>query len=45
MNRNTMFAVIGLGLIAVAAYYIYDRQHSSGIDVKVDESGVSIETH
>ena len=48
MNKNTMYAVIGLGLIAAVAigfYYVYERQHSSGIDVKVDDKGVTIETH
>jgi hypothetical protein len=46
MNRNTMYAVIALGIIAaIGAYYLYERQHSSGIDVKVNDSGLSIETH
>ena len=47
MNRNVTYLVIGALVVAVAVvgYLLYqERQQTSGIDINVGESGISIET-
>ena len=47
MNRNRFFLLIGVLMVCIVAlsYYLYqERQKTSGIDINVDESGISIET-
>lgn len=44
MNRNALLLVIGVlavGLMAVG--YLYYQERQSGIDVKIDEHGITIE--
>jgi RsiW-degrading membrane proteinase PrsW (M82 family) len=47
MNRNGLYLLIGALVvgIAVLGYYFYqEQQKTSGIDINVGESGISIET-
>ena len=47
MNRNALYLVIGALVIAtvVVGYLFYQqRQKTSGIDINVGKSGISIET-
>lgn len=47
MNRNGLYLLIGVLAIAIAVlgYYFYqEQQKTSGIDINVGESGVSIDT-
>ena len=47
MNRNTLYLVIGALVVvaAVVGYLLYqERQKTTGIDINVGESGISIET-
>jgi predicted negative regulator of RcsB-dependent stress response len=47
MNRNALYLVIGALVIAtvVVGYLFYqERQKTSGIDINVGKSGISIET-
>lgn len=46
MNRNAFYAIIGLLAIAAAifAYQLYqERQKTTGLEINVDKSGISIE--
>jgi hypothetical protein len=46
MNRNGLYAVIAILLIAVVGFGIYayqQEQSRPGIEVRVDENGVSID--
>lgn len=48
MSRNILYVVIGILAIvaAVLGYQIYqDRQSASGIEIDIDEDGVTIETN
>ena len=46
MNRNTLYLIIG-GLVVVAVVFGYqlyqERQKTTGIEISVGKSGVSIE--
>lgn len=44
MNRNGLYLVIAVLLIAVVGFgiYTYQQQSRPGIDVRVDEQGISI---
>ena len=47
MNRNGLYIVIGALFVAivVVGYLLYqERQKTSGIDINVGNSGISIET-
>jgi len=47
MNRNLLYLVIGVLVVAtiVVSYFFYqERQKTTGIDINVDEGGISIET-
>ena len=45
MNRNGLYAVIAVLLVAVVGFaiYIYQQQTRPGIEVRVDEQGISID--
>lgn len=46
MSRNGLYAVIAILVIAVAAFAIYtvqQQQAQPGIQVRVDEQGISID--
>jgi predicted negative regulator of RcsB-dependent stress response len=46
MNRNTLYLVIGAlaVVIAVVGYQLYqERQKTTGIEINVGKSGISIE--
>lgn len=47
MKRNFVYLIIGALVVVVAVLgYLYyeDQKQTSGIEIKVDDSGVSIET-
>ena len=45
MNRNGLYAVIAVLLVAVVGFaiYTYQQQTRPGIEVRVDEQGISID--
>lgn len=45
MSRNGLYAVIAILVVAVADFAIYTMQQQSrpGIEVRVDEQGISID--
>ena len=46
MNRNRLYLIIGaLAIATVVLSYLYyqERQKTTGIEINVDESGISIE--
>ena len=45
MSRNGLYAVIAVLVVAMAAFAIYTYQQSQrpGIEVRVDEQGISID--
>jgi uncharacterized protein YxeA len=43
MPRNTLFIIIAVLIVAVAAVYIYREQHKPGLEIKADDSGLSIQ--
>ena len=45
MNRNLLYALIGaLGIGAgVFAYWLYQEQHKSGVEISIGPRGVTIE--
>ncbi|MCR6670645.1 hypothetical protein [Devosia ginsengisoli] len=45
MNRNGLYAVIAILLIAIVGFgiYTYQQQTRPGIEVRVDEQGISID--
>jgi hypothetical protein len=46
MNRNTLYLVIGalVVVIAIVGYQLYqERQKTTGIEINVGKSGISIE--
>lgn len=45
MSRNGLYAVIAILVIAIAAFgiYTYQQQTRPGIEVRVDEQGISID--
>jgi hypothetical protein len=47
VNRNTLYIVVAvLVIVALALGYMFyqERQKTSGIDIRVDEGGITIET-
>ena len=47
MRGNTLYLVAGIVVVAVLVigYLVYREQNRSGIEVQVDEGGISVETH
>ena len=45
MSRNGLYAVIAILLVAVVGFgiYAYQQQAQPGIEVRIDEQGVSID--
>lgn len=45
MNRNGLYAVIAILLIAIVGFgiYTYQQQTRPGIEVRVDDQGISID--
>ena len=45
MSRNVLYAVIAILLVAVIGFaiYTYQQQTRPGIEVRVDEQGISID--
>lgn len=45
MSRNGLYAVIAILLVAVVGFgiYTYQQQTRPGIEVRVDEQGISID--
>jgi hypothetical protein len=45
MSRNGLYAVIAILLVAIVAFgiYTYQQQSRPGIEVRVDEQGISID--
>ncbi len=45
MSRNGLYAVIAILVIAIAAFgiYTYQQQTRPGVEVRVDEQGISID--
>jgi hypothetical protein len=45
MSRNGLYAVIAILLVAIVAFgiYTYQQQSQPGIEVRVDEQGISID--
>ena len=45
MSRNSLYAVIAVLAIAVAgffAYYLYQETQKPGLEIKVNEQGISV---
>lgn len=44
MNRNGLYAIIAILLVAVVGFgiYTYQQQSRPGIEVRVDDNGLSI---
>jgi len=45
MSRNGLYAVIAILVVAVIAFaiYTYQEQNKPGLEVRVDEQGISID--
>jgi len=45
VSRNGLYAVIAILVIAIAAFgiYTYQQQTRPGVEVRVDEQGISID--
>lgn len=44
MNRNLLYVIIGvLAACAIGASVLYYQERDSGIDIKIDGNGVSID--
>lgn len=44
MNRNLLYIVIGLLIVGVAVLgYVYYEESRSGVDIRIDGEGLSIE--
>lgn len=44
MSRNYLFVLIlVLGVCAIVASYLYYQERQSGVDIQIDEKGISIE--
>lgn len=45
MSRNGLYAVIAILLVAIVAFgiYMYQQQSRPGLEVRVDEQGISID--
>lgn len=47
MNRNGLYIIIAILIIAIAGFAIYTYQEQSrpGIEVRVDDGGLSVDTN
>lgn len=44
MSRNFLFVLVGvLAVVAVGAGYLYYQERQSGVDIKINEHGVTID--
>jgi uncharacterized membrane protein len=44
MSRNFLFVLIaGLAVVALTAIYFYYRESQSGVDIQINEQGISID--
>ncbi|MFC4215404.1 hypothetical protein ACFP4H_02855 [Pseudophaeobacter arcticus] len=44
MSRNVLFVLIaGLAVVALTAIYFYYRESQSGVDIQINEQGISID--
>ncbi len=45
MPRNTLYLIIGALLVVVIALaiYMWREEQSSGVEIKINESGISVE--
>lgn len=44
MDRNILLILIGvLAVVAVVAGYLYYQERQSGIEIQIDEQGISVE--
>ncbi len=44
MNRNMLYLVLGALVVGIAVLgYLYYDEQQSGVDIQIDESGVSID--
>lgn len=46
MNRNTLYLIIGALIVAVIALGVYvyrEESKPAGVELKIDDSGISIE--
>lgn len=46
MNRNTLYLIIGVLVVAVLALgiYVYRQEHKpEGVELKIDDNGISIQ--
>jgi hypothetical protein len=46
-RTHALYLVIGLLVVglAVVGVYLYQEQHKSGIEVEINDDGLSVETH
>jgi hypothetical protein len=48
LNRNGLYLIIGALLVAIAGFAIYtyqEEQKPDGVELKLNENGVSLETN
>lgn len=44
MNRSLLLIVIGvLAVVAAGAIYLYYQERQSGVDIRIDDKGVTID--
>jgi hypothetical protein len=44
MSRNFLFVLVGvLAICAIVASYLYYEERQSGIDIQIDEQGITID--
>ncbi len=44
MNRNgLLIAIMVLTVVAIVAFYLYYQESQSGIDIKINDQGISID--
>lgn len=44
MNRNSLYLVLGALVVGIAVLgYLYYDEQQSGVDIKIDEGGISID--
>lgn len=44
MSRNFLFVLVGvLAVVAIGASYLYYQERQSGVDIKINEHGVTID--
>ena len=43
MPRNVLYLIVGILVVAVIGVFIYREQHKPGLEIKADDSGISIQ--